>query len=339
MSTPASSDSAPVATVLVLAYQQREFVQECVRACLAFEGGPWEIIFSDDASTDGTFEALQAALAGYPGPHRVVVRRNARNLGIGGHYNALVPLARGELLFTAAADDLSTPDRIRRTVEAWEARGRRPDLIASNLIDLSADGQDLGLIRVDQLEHWQGVAQWAEARPYVVGAAQAFTRRMFERFGPLDPEVFYEDQIFTFRAIATGGAITLPEALVRYRRGGTSARPRFSSPQQMMSWTARQLRREVAEARQLLADAAALGCEETVRAAVSKGLDRKAYHLAILETRDWAQRWALFRAADQLPAWWRLRKALHVQWPRLSWRLRRHVRKSPRTPTLKHPAV
>lgn len=334
-----ASVPAPVATVLVLAYQQRAFVAECVRACLAFEGGPWEIIFSDDGSTDGTFEALQAELASYAGPHRVVVRRNERNLGIGGHYNALVPLAQGSLLLTAAADDLSTPDRVRRTVDAWEARGRVPDLIASNLVDLSAEGEDLGLIRVDQLEHWTSVADWAAARPHVVGAAHAFTRRLFERFGPLDPNVFYEDQIFTFRAIATGGAISLPQALVRYRRGGTSARPRFADPAQMLAWTARQLRREVAEARQLLADAARLGCEDTVHAAVAAGLERKAYHLAMLETTHRSERWALWRGAQHLPFWWRLRKALHVQWPYLSWRLRRRARAAPRAPTLRHPTT
>ena len=321
---PAPPPQDPVrVSVLLLAYQQQRYAAASTAACLALEGGPYEIIFSDDGSTDGTFETLQAAAAAYRGPHRVRVRRNERNLGIGLHYNALVAESTGELLLTAAADDLSLPDRVLRTVAAWEAHDRRPDLIAGHLLDLTDDGQLHGELRVDDLAQWQGPQDWARQRPYVVGAAHAFTRRLWDRFGPFDPDLFYEDQILTFRAIVSGGAITVDAPLVQYRRGGTSARPQFESVEQQRAWTARQLRRHLAEMRRLTADAELAGCREIVEAHLARESRRKTYHLAVIEARNHAERWALARSASDLPLWWRSRKVLHEVWPEFSFRLRR----------------
>ena len=52
---------------------------------------------------------MQAAVAGYRGPHRIVLNRNPANLGIGAHLSQLVAMSRGELLFVAAGDDVSLP--------------------------------------------------------------------------------------------------------------------------------------------------------------------------------------------------------------------------------------
>jgi hypothetical protein len=101
--------------------------------------------------------------------------------------------------------------------------GRRADLIASDLQDLNAQGEGGETLRVDDLAQWRNASDWAAQRPYVVGAAQAFTRRLFTQFGPYLPNVVYEDQINTLRALLMGGALTIAEPLVQYRRGGASA--------------------------------------------------------------------------------------------------------------------
>jgi hypothetical protein len=72
-------------------------------------------------------------------------------VGIGEHYNQLVRQASGELLVTAAGDDIRTPDRVRRLVQAWDATDRRADLIASHLTDLDHQGNQHGTLRVDDL--------------------------------------------------------------------------------------------------------------------------------------------------------------------------------------------
>ena len=212
--------AAPRASLLLLAYNQERFVEEAARSCLAQESEPLEIVFSDDASSDRTHEILATVAAAYRGPHRVVVRRNETNLGITGHYNRLVEASCGELLITAAGDDTSHPERAARLLAAWDATGGRADLVSSHLVDIDADGVEHGVLKVDDLAAVGGVDGWLRHRPFIVGAGHAFTRRMMQTFGPLDPQVHHEDQIMVFRALASGGAVTVDAPLVRYRRGG-----------------------------------------------------------------------------------------------------------------------
>src|SRR5574337_237921 len=97
----------PRISVLLLACNQQATARAAAESVLAQQCEPLEIVLSDDASSDDTFGVLQAAARAYAGPHQVRVRRSEANLGIGGHYNALVAETRGELLVTAAGDDVS----------------------------------------------------------------------------------------------------------------------------------------------------------------------------------------------------------------------------------------
>lgn len=318
-------EKSPTVSILLLAYQQAHLVRASIEACLAQEGGPYEIILSDDASTDGTFEAMQDAVRGYRGRHHVVVRQNRANLGIGRHYNELIALARGELLVTAAADDISVHDRVRQLEAAWEGTGKKADLIASHVFDLDDEGEVHGVIEVDNLADWRGPNDWIRQRPYVIGAGHAFTKRLMERFGPLRSDVFYEDQILSFRATGSGGAITLPRPLVYYRRGGTSRRPRFTDAQSMFGWTQRQSGRERAVMLQLLSDARTVGCEEAMHSEIEDDLLRASYMYHVCASSNMPQRLRAVLAHPELPLWWRCRRALHTTFPRTTFAVKRHL--------------
>jgi GT2 family glycosyltransferase len=304
--------AAPRASLLLLAYNQERFAEEAARSCLAQASEPLEIVFSDDASSDRTHEILRSIAAEYRGPHRVVVRRNETNLGITGHYNRLVEESRGELLITAAGDDTSHPERAARLLAAWDATGGRADLISSHVVDIDADGVEHGVLKVDDLAATADVAGWLRHRPFIIGAGHAFTRQLMHAFGPLDPAIHHEDQVMVFRALAAGGAVTVDAALVRYRRGGASARPAQRSAEQMRAWRIRRLGQEIAEREQLVRDAAVAGCAEVVAAALEPLRVRQAY-LGRLYDADSAlgRLQALFMAGGPAPAW-RFRKWLQA---------------------------
>lgn len=320
--TPVPSPKPRISLVL-LCYNQESTVRRAAESVLAQDCEPLEIVLSDDASTDGTFEILQALARNYRGPHRVRARRNASNLGIGEHYNQLMAATHGQLIINAAGDDFSLPHRARRLIAAWDASGGRADLVCSHVIDLDHDDRLHEVMRVDDLAPYKTVEQWLAERPYIIGAGHAFTRRMMQRFEPLLPEVFYEDQIMVFRAIVGGGGILVDEPLVHYRRGGTSRRPSFESRDHMASWTERQRARELAEMEQLIKDATLIGCDKPVRAAMERPLKKDRYLCQLKGATSRDERWTAFRQAAPLPTWWRLRKLLHVSFPEATFAVKR----------------
>ena len=60
--------------MLVLAYQQEATIEQAIRGALAQTYTPLEIVISDDASTDSTWDTIQRAVAGYGGTRRLLLR-------------------------------------------------------------------------------------------------------------------------------------------------------------------------------------------------------------------------------------------------------------------------
>jgi glycosyltransferase involved in cell wall biosynthesis len=312
----------PRITLVVFAYNQSAMIDAAIDSALAQVCEPIEILLSDDASPDDTFARMQAKAAAYQGPHLVRVRRNAGNLGINGHFNAVVEAAQGELLVMMAGDDLSLPERVARVAQAWDASEQRLDLIASHLVDMSPEGEDLGVVRVDDLSQWRTVEDWAQRRPYIIGAAHAFTRRLFERFGPLLPRVSYEDQVNLLRALCGGGACTIDSPLVRYRRGGVSDRMREFSGERFLAWVRRLNVIHIALHQQWLQDAARAGCLDVVQRAIEREYQRERFVAALLEAPGALSRWRLALRPSPVDFGWRVRKCVYLAWPGLAAAIR-----------------
>ena len=293
--------------MLLITFQQSALVREAIHGALAQTWSPLEIVISDDASTDDTWAQIQGAVAGYAGPHRIVLNRNAVNMGIGAHLSHGVGLSHGEMLFVATGDDVSLPQRCERVMHEWLARGRRPDLIAAALIDIDAEGHAHGTLHPTDLSTYRNAADWLARPPYVVGAAQAWTRRVFQRFGPLPAGVVGEDLIMVLRAIGTGGAITLNEPLVQYRRGGVSRRVRNLRADDVVRRLLKSNHAALVELPQLLADARTMGQLASVEPALMQRLARERFVHALFAARGWRAKASVVLGATALPWAVRLR--------------------------------
>ena len=120
---PDSTSERPLVSFTIKAYDQESLIAEAVAGAFAQTWSPLEIILSDDGSPDGTFRVMQQLAAAYPGPHRVVLNRNPKNLGIAGHMNRLARLVSARLWVDSAGDDISEPQRVARLVAAWQSGG------------------------------------------------------------------------------------------------------------------------------------------------------------------------------------------------------------------------
>lgn len=305
----------PLVSVLLITFRQRETIGDALRSLLAQTWQPLEIIASDDASGDGTWEAMCAAAEGYAGPHRLLLNRNDTNLGIGAHLSLLAHRAQGELLVVAAGDDVSLPQRVQRIVEAWLAHGRRPDVIASALADIDADGRVHGEIVPTDLARYTSLAQWVAEPPHVVGAAQAWTRRLFERFGPLPPGTVAEDLVMVFRAIGSGGAITLREPLVQYRRGGISRRRRNLHARDVVDRLLKNNRHALVETEQMLRDARLMGRYDEVGPHLERVLERERFIAALFGAGSVTRKLGITLRSHRQPLALRLRLLTYAAAP------------------------
>lgn len=119
---PASEAGPPPdLSVVVTLYNEAATVEELHRraiAALEALGRPWELIYIDDGSTDGTFAALERLHADEP---RLRVVRFKRNFGQHPAMHAGLSRARGEIVVTMDGDLQNQPEDIPRLVEAVEA--------------------------------------------------------------------------------------------------------------------------------------------------------------------------------------------------------------------------
>jgi len=213
------------ASFALFVYNQERFVREAIAGAFAQDCAPMQIILSDDHSTDRSFAIMQEMAAGYTGPHRIVLNRNPRNLGLAAHFNALVTLAGGAVLVVAAGDDISEPDRTALSCAALEA-------------DPGLSFVETGFRRIDD----RGAAIASGHRPApagrialqdlldgaggLTGATRAYRRACLLDYPPLASDCPTEDTPCLLRCLMAGDGLRLSGRAVQWRIHDTN----LSSP-------------------------------------------------------------------------------------------------------------
>ena len=100
------SDRQPKISVGMPVYNGQQFLALAIESVLAQTCGDFELIISDNASTDGTETICRQYAAR---DRRIVYIRNEANIGAAGNYNQLFHRARAEYFRWFNSDDLSSP--------------------------------------------------------------------------------------------------------------------------------------------------------------------------------------------------------------------------------------
>lgn len=96
-------------------YNGETYLEQAVRSLLAQSYANFELIISDNCSTDSTEKICQALAREDP---RILYSRTERNLGAAGNFNRVVGIANGDLFAWANHDDLWHPDYVSSCVAA-----------------------------------------------------------------------------------------------------------------------------------------------------------------------------------------------------------------------------
>lgn len=110
--------ASPTVSIGLPVYNGSDFLAEAIEAILAQDFEDFELVISDNGSTDDTAEicARYAAL-----DSRIVNIRQPENLGAARNYNEVFHRSSGKYFKWAAHDDLIAPQFLSRCVGAFEA--------------------------------------------------------------------------------------------------------------------------------------------------------------------------------------------------------------------------
>lgn len=225
MKHPSVPVSGPVATLLLVTYNQEETIRPALEGAFAQTYGPLEIFVADDGSVDRTFEIAAEMAAGYRGPHRIVLHRNPTNLGMMGNIDGAMTRVSGEFVVANHGDDVSLPHRVERLVEAWLATGKRAKAVHSARRRMDIDGRLHEVIDDRRVLADMTPLEVIRDHGTLVGASLGWARELWDIFGPVSPIGMFDDFPTAFRASLTGGIKYLPEPLLHYRQGGISSEP------------------------------------------------------------------------------------------------------------------
>jgi glycosyltransferase involved in cell wall biosynthesis len=206
----------PRVTVGIPVYNGEPFLSETIASIEAQTYSRYEVIISDNASTDGT-EAICRAYAARDSRVRYV--RNARNVGAARNFGQLVTLASGEYFKLANADDLCDPPLVAQCVAVLDAN---PEVVLcygkTTLID--AKGRVLGRYEDNlHLPEPRAADRFAQAirRLRLVNVLQGVMRTAaLRRTGQLGP-YFASDLVLVPELALHGQFHELPDFLF-YRR-------------------------------------------------------------------------------------------------------------------------
>ena len=120
---PGTSPALPRVTIGLPVYNGDAFLAAAIDSLLAQTYRDFELIISDNASTDDTERIGRAFAAADP---RVRYERNATNIGLAGNFNRVFRMARGELFKWAAADDVCLPGYLAACIAVLDAH---PDVV------------------------------------------------------------------------------------------------------------------------------------------------------------------------------------------------------------------
>ncbi|HEY5225792.1 MAG TPA: glycosyltransferase [Methylovirgula sp.] len=200
---------------LLMTYNQREFVKEAVSSALAQTYSPLEIFISDDASLDGTYDAIAAEVARYTGPHAVKLNRNKTRQGSVAHLANTVETIGDAFVIMAHGDDIAVPNRAEMLVAAWQATG--VSMVSSRAKWLNARDREPNASQSRLVTAEEIIARgWIDE---MLGATLAFETEVVSSFDRLTPQNlgWGLDHVLPLRAAAMKGFFYISDVLVSYR--------------------------------------------------------------------------------------------------------------------------
>ncbi len=233
--------SKPRLSIGMPGYNGDRFLKQALDSILAQTFEDFELIISDNGSTDRTQEICQVYAAR---DKRIRYYRNERNIGGHRNFNRVFELATGEYFRWAAHDDLCAPESLERCVEMLE---RHPDVVLcytkTKLIDehgkvLDQNYDENPLLTNSPQPHtrFRNLLIDSFSRPYRGQQLYGVMRTSAAATTPLLGDYSGADLVFIARMALLGQFYEVPEYLFFNRHHSQRVSQALSNPYLRTTW-------------------------------------------------------------------------------------------------------
>lgn len=215
---------APKVSVICSVYNGENGLRRAVESVLNQTMADIEFIIVDDASTDASPEILAEF-----DDARIVLTRNASNMGLSASLNRALQLARGEFVARQDHDDFSLPQRFEQQLKFLEAHSE-VGVLGTQMETVDEQG---ALLNIYTVPTKHGMLAWnlffdrSFAHPSVM-----MRRELVLKVGGYDESFLVsQDLDLWVRLLFETRFANLPEALIRYQSSPKAASQRRASEQ------------------------------------------------------------------------------------------------------------
>lgn len=208
-------------SVIMCSYNSAEFVGRAIDCILAQTYTNWELIISDDRSTDNSLDIIRPYLS----DQRIQLHVHDQNQGYVKNKNSAFRRATGELITQLDSDDLCPPERLQKQVDVFL---KNPDIkiCGSDFMAVGVDDQPLDVKAQSEKNYTEDFLVTEPTLTYPFWFPGLMWRKeMFEEFGYHSEYfngIYGDDQYWTFRVNKKYPIYFLKECLYHYRINPTS---------------------------------------------------------------------------------------------------------------------
>jgi glycosyltransferase involved in cell wall biosynthesis len=200
------------------AYNEERFLGEAVESVLAQSFDDFELIVTDDGSTDATAALAQSFVERDP---RVRLVRGERNQGKPFALNRALAIRRGELIAWLDGDDVMLPQKLARQVAVLDANPDAAGCSHDAEMFQSEDGSVIG--RFSAVANGAplrsgGIELWFDPTYKMLPSATMIRSALCPPGGFDERLSFTNDWLFDIEVFRHGRCVALDDVLVRYRR-------------------------------------------------------------------------------------------------------------------------
>jgi GT2 family glycosyltransferase len=213
-------------SVLLLCWNHAHYLPQCIEALAGQTDWAFDIVFLDNASTDGSFELAGDLFRSHDLPARLL--RNTEPTAISTNLNRLLAASTGDLVAPLSTDDWYEPGYVAAMLAAAAAHPEAGWFGCNGSLYFDENGTRRPMADAEFRSGWV-LADLLKGRNPVNFVGCCYRRTALEQVGGWDERMPVEDRDLFVRLAQAYEVRSLPERLVTYRRAAAtaSANPAF----------------------------------------------------------------------------------------------------------------